>query len=1328
MDSPFHPDSTSPHNPDPAIAPLAGGDPHTEHRAIAAMPTAKSVTLETPSMPKSMLGADGNPANFQHGNWGSTSFELTPSTNSIPNYEILELLGKGGMGEVYRARDLQLSRLVAVKFLRDSNTDASRLARFTIEAESIAAIQHEHVVRVHHFGMVDANPYLVMEYLDGGSLADRIESDGKLSIPEATRIVREVADGLQACHDTGVIHRDLKPANILLDRQGHAKISDFGLAKPVFGQKLTASDAMVGTPAYMSPEQARGNVAGIGIAADIYATGVILYECLTGQTPFGVEVAWSTLERIIHDDPPPIRSLRPEVPMDLQLICQKCLAKSQAARYRSASELAEDLSRFANGDAVSVRPPTPIEQILRWTQRYPTPARVILTLLVAISLFSILAWNYSQDLKEANLRAETAQTKELAIREKEQFLQNTLQLQSIYRSLDSARLARTNPQPGWTASVKAALAESAALTRDPVLLERIRSEYLTAYLVRDLVEQTPAIALPKQTYDGHHLCCSPKQPWVAMSQFGFAEIGSPLKMKIWLHDLHTGQRLHTLFARVDPKLQKPNGYKQSPSGLQFSPDGEWLVMLDRSGRLHRWRMVEPISEEAITWQSSKTAGGTLQFSPDGTELWMTSMDGIEVWDTATWQSLRQASFGRNLDSIAFAPNERAIWLNWEGGCSNLDWDTLQHRSFLPNQSAGRFFSLPGFHVGYLSRGNLLSRIDLSSKVPLAEFEHSNNSGFYHSVAHPSGDLVAMTGHTMQETMLVDEHFFQPLLTIGCFRREVQPPVAFSPDGEWLVVGDRHEIRRFRSIQTRYPLAHQSAPIRRIGVSPSRTRLITRSEKHLSVYQNSSFFSIWDLQHPRRSPAWKQHAIVGEHFAPIQTWEPNLPDAQFHGTFGPDGFLWNPADGKYQAFHQPKAPLPISNHDIFSNGPGNRLWLGGVDPQILTRDGQLLPRRFQSQTLLESKGLELAKKLHGDRNGMLAADSLGGVAWLDADGAPRFRYPTVGSPVGSMRIRSSISQALIGTNHGVCRVIDLSNGTERMQWKASDSEITAMEWLSDSAVLIASKNRQLSLWTLDEPQPTRWFEVLMDAPVVDLFLLNHRHLAMQMRGAFITDGLDLDALLRDLNSVNLGIPVIVDSLEPPPASAPEPMPTPPAERIQGVRCDLFGHAFSPLDFGMRIGTIELAEPSQLSIPQHFPSLAMIPDFWSGSTAARFTAPDDVGRFFSEFRGWIVPPHANFEVEFHHDTDKEVRLEINGELKLFQPTGVENRSVKLSFPGAPVAVRILRSTIDPPKMCSFTWRDPLTQQPIPLWNHCYTTRRHADAAAAKQSAQGASQPAK
>jgi WD40 repeat protein len=301
-----------------------------------------------------------------------------------PGYEFLGELGRGGMGVVYKARHLQLDRVVALKMiLSGGHASSEELARFKDEARAIARLQHPNIVQVHDVGEQGGLPYFSLEYCPGGSL-DKKLAGTPLPPKEAAALVKTLAQAMQAAHEKGIVHRDLKPANVLLAADGTAKVTDFGLAKKLEEAGRTATGSVLGTPSYMAPEQAGGQKGRIGPATDVYALGAILYECLAGRPPFKAATPLDTLMQVVGEEPVSVRQLQPQVPKDLETICQKCLHKEPPKRYASARTLAEDLRRFLAGEPVRARPVGAAQRAIKWIRRRPAIATAVGVAAVAV--------------------------------------------------------------------------------------------------------------------------------------------------------------------------------------------------------------------------------------------------------------------------------------------------------------------------------------------------------------------------------------------------------------------------------------------------------------------------------------------------------------------------------------------------------------------------------------------------------------------------------------------------------------------------------------------------------------------------------------------------------------------------------------------------------------------------------------------------------------------------------------------------------------------------------------------------------------------------------
>lgn len=316
-------------------------------------------------------------------------------------YELLDQLGEGGAGVVYRAQHRELKRVVALKLLRGgpAASDAER-KRFKVEALSVAQLQHPGLVTLFEVGEVEGTPFIAMEYMPARSLSDLLKAEGPFDPDRAATYLRAVAEAIHFAHQRGVIHRDLKPSNILLDTYNQPRVSDFGLARHLDAPSdLTGSGDLVGTLRYASPEQLRGHRKDVGVASDIYSLGATLYEFITGKHPFTGDSMAELQEKILHQDPPPIGIVRPGTPVDLITICSKCLAKETERRYATAADLAKDLGRFLRREPVHARPITRWIRTQRWMRRHP---RMTITLLaggVATAIAMFGAWVATRSLE-----------------------------------------------------------------------------------------------------------------------------------------------------------------------------------------------------------------------------------------------------------------------------------------------------------------------------------------------------------------------------------------------------------------------------------------------------------------------------------------------------------------------------------------------------------------------------------------------------------------------------------------------------------------------------------------------------------------------------------------------------------------------------------------------------------------------------------------------------------------------------------------------------------------------------------------------------------------
>jgi WD40 repeat protein len=571
---------------------------------------------------------------------------------SVPGYEILAELGRGGMGVVYKARQVRLKRLVALKMIRHLDlAEASDLARFKNEAEALARLQHPNIVQIYEVGDIDGAPFLSLEYVDGGSLDIRLR-DEALSTPAAAELVETLARAVHAAHEHGVIHRDLKPANVLLVSGGvvsgewsegspteHSpltthpspltpKITDFGLAKKLEDPTLkTTSGAILGTPNYMAPEQAQGRPEEIGRRTDVYALGAILYEILTGRPPFRAATPMDTLWQVLHEEPVPVTRLASRVPRDLETICLVCLRKEAERRYASALALAEDLQRFRAGQSIHARPVSTLERGWRWVCGRPALAGLLaLSLLLAFVGFPsvTLLWLHAdhekqtaeherqakeaerQHARAAQEEAETAlYFSRIAVADREYFANNVAGTRAL--------LDLCSPQPerpdrrGW----------------EWYYLDRLCHAYRFSF--DGLTSYVQDVAFSP---DGKLVAAAAGVPG--------GGIGDP----------PTTPGEVTLWNRDTGKLLKKLVHPGSVQSAGFSPDGRWLVSGCADGFVRLWDMAtlthspapegapQPTGQRRTDGEGLKLPGFHPRFAANSDTLVILRAGSIQLWDVA----------------------------------------------------------------------------------------------------------------------------------------------------------------------------------------------------------------------------------------------------------------------------------------------------------------------------------------------------------------------------------------------------------------------------------------------------------------------------------------------------------------------------------------------------------------------------------------------------------------------------------------------------------------------------------------------------------------------
>jgi WD40 repeat protein/predicted Ser/Thr protein kinase len=583
------------------------------------------------------------------------SLEMLPG---IAGYEIVGELGRGGMGVVYKARQVSLDRWVAIKMLRgiDSRRGAEKI-RFQNEAAIIAQIDHPHIVPIYQVGEHDGRPYFVMKWIEGGSLASRLSGKRPVERVEqewGARLVATLARAVHYAHERGILHRDLKPSNVLLDSTARPYVTDFGLAKRLDADgDTTQTGEVIGTPTYMAPEQASGKKNAVTTATDVYGLGAILYAMLTGRPPFEGESILDTLNQVRERDAAPPTDINSAVDRDLQTICLKCLRKDPHGRYASADELADDLERWLQGQPIHARPMTARERLVRWVTRRPALTAMIgMCLLATVGLIAGLLV-YNHDIGKA-------------LTESDELRKAGLEREAVLRGhlfIADMRSARQHLDSGEDALALEVLNRYIPSSSDEKDLRDFAWYHMNA-----MCRYEPRV-LGKHDAPALSLALSPDERWLATGD----EKGG---IKIW--DLDNQKETCVL-----------GGPANEVSQLAFSPDGKRLAaVVNQDWKVLLW--------EVGTWKQKSPCVGffcsarSVAFSPDSTMIAAGLTDGTTaIWNLSNGLLPTRLQHQGSINGLAWFADNKQILTGAKEGSIKV-WDIPQKREA---------FSLPVVSTG-----------------------------------------------------------------------------------------------------------------------------------------------------------------------------------------------------------------------------------------------------------------------------------------------------------------------------------------------------------------------------------------------------------------------------------------------------------------------------------------------------------------------------------------------------------------------------------------------------------------------------------------------------
>ncbi len=544
------------------------------------------------------------------------------------DYELIAEIARGGMGVVFKARSVRVDRTVALKMILAGHLATSAdVQRFRAEAQSVAQLDHPNIVPLYEVGDYEGQQYFAMKLIDGGSLADDVSRF--VAVPKAAaELLRTVARAVHYAHQRGILHRDLKPANILIDRSGQPHVTDFGLAKRLAGEGgFPSSSAIVGTPSYMAPEYASGCKV-LSTAIDVYSLGAILYELLTGRSPFRADTPFDTLLQVVQKEPERPSTINGRVDRDLETICLKCLAKEPERRYGSAEALADDLERWLAGEPIRARRTGTIERFVKWARRRKSAAA-----LVAISALAVVAVVVTIGVKNIEVTQRTKET-ELA--------------------LEKYKTALRDQQLALKVAQQTSYDQTIALAAPEVMANNVRR-------ADKLLDTCPAELRHWEWSALKRLCHGETFSMAALAEPASAafssdgrmvaaaggELGEPGFVTIW--DADTGREVRSF-----------RGHDDAITGLAFSPSGDRLATSSRDSTVRLWETAT--GRQALIFRGHMRGVSCLAFSPDG--RWIASGGAdrtVKLWNASSGSELRSfAGHSGAVWGLAFSPDGRLL--------------------------------------------------------------------------------------------------------------------------------------------------------------------------------------------------------------------------------------------------------------------------------------------------------------------------------------------------------------------------------------------------------------------------------------------------------------------------------------------------------------------------------------------------------------------------------------------------------------------------------------------------------------------------------------------
>jgi WD40 repeat protein/tRNA A-37 threonylcarbamoyl transferase component Bud32 len=1005
------------------------------------------------------------------------------------DYEILEEIGRGGMGVVYKARHVTLHRLAALKMiLAGAFAGEQERRRFLTEAAALARLEHPHVVHLYEFGERGGQPWFALEFVEGGSLAQKL--GGTPQPPrQAAEIVEKLARGIHAAHQQGIVHRDLKPANVLLAADGTPKITDFGLAKlrevepgAMDANCRTASGSVLGTPSYMAPEQAEGKVQAIGPAADVYALGVILYEILTGRPPFRAPTLRETLNQVVHAEPVPPRRLQSGVPRDLDTICLKCLRKETGQRYAGALALAEDLRRFLDGEPIKARPTPHWERALKWVRRRPGTAAAWGFVSVAVLVLFLGSSQYYayRQVAQADLRA-AEERREAEVAEE----RKRAGVQEYYALVTGAWEKRIAGQAGSVFAALDDLARAARIdtpARNPVELRRAVAQCFAQVDVREKTSWKMPRGLGLFQVQADRLAFSPDGKRLAIAQ----QRGT-VRRYVLVVDVSSGKEVATLTYGGPAAIDAAG---TGGGALAFSPDGRWLVLGTGQGEIYAWDARRLDGAEAASWIAHQKCVTGLAFPPQDRVLLSCSEDGwLKCWTTpdeepparlARWPARQPAQrCDWSFHSLTVSGDGRELRC-----CTSAGIVTEYLKEFLDhNTPLSRPVGLKKDLVDAVCISPNLGSLWASTENQCPVLVHNDSARVLQdprlgNVGHEEGDIrlgfspdgAHLLSSSGDKTIKIwDVATGRLLVTTRAAAAETgggTPHVAICPDGVHLAAtdGPRAVLYEVLGPQVHTTLACYGREIQAFDLAPDGRSAACVAEDHDSAGREQDVVTLWDVASGRKAGSFPVGDWLGKARGCV-VYHPGGTLLAF--THSPrDVHLWDPGAPKAGK----KVTLAKTSAALAFARDGQSLWAVADDELISWRlsDPGARSTTWRNQAGRILTGVGGLTSVAAGNEWVVAGSDDGAVKLFRIGDGSRLAasWPVTGGPVTSVALSPDETLAVAGTRGGKVHVLRLPGGEPVRDLADHHDRVTSVAFGQGGLLATASADRTIRLWRRD----------------------------------------------------------------------------------------------------------------------------------------------------------------------------------------------------------------------------------------------------------------------